>query len=686
MSEYNITLPYTGFSSTLRKFLPREKTCLSIFDNQTVILGRNNKMLTATAPIETAECQYNSIILGGVDSCLREDRSNYPYTPLGIRRFVGAGSGVGVAIIGGTDNRAFGDYNVVLGGSRNCAYQQASVVLGGLDNEVGGRYNAIINGTFNCIQTGTSNSFIIGGTDNIITTCSVSNGIIGGINNRIAKNSSQSIILGGAQHVIGGQEVNLSYGVLNLACGLKGANACYSYIIGGYSNTISSGNCYSSIIGGANNIINASNSSIGETPATGWSHLIVSNSSCINANLSFILGGDSARISNNANKSFIIGANATINAPYSYVIGGTAINIKAGDQHSAIISQQVNHKNITSRGPQTLLLNFESGVYISDNLNIEGSLILRSTNAPTSPNASGIKGQVALDDNYMYYCNSNNHWVRTAFSEWSSSTAKPGPFNFYVTSYSGAESVFAQDENDDSKYIPSVVYAYEGNRLQLSNRVVVRPFFDKYKNSPNLNQNSLTYSVYPSLTGRLVLNPTNGIITGLVGDIGINQTIDHTITATNSAGSSSGILTINYAPTVDTSIATIVNQQNQWLQGCGCGCGGGIGAGSALFTYYVLSTTTQNTNADISIRVWGASSLVNTKRISYSTDGITYTNVTTSPTSTTDLTYSYTVPYVDQNLYIKLEIYNSAFGGPGGINSATVVYRYNPVQATSNFT
>ena len=36
MSEYNITLPYTGFGRTLRNFLPREKTCLSVFDNQTV--------------------------------------------------------------------------------------------------------------------------------------------------------------------------------------------------------------------------------------------------------------------------------------------------------------------------------------------------------------------------------------------------------------------------------------------------------------------------------------------------------------------------------------------------------------------------------------------------------------------------------------------------------------------------
>ena len=44
-----------------------------------------------------------------------------------------------------------------------------------------------------------------------------------------------------------------------------------------------------------------------------------------------------------------------------------------------------------------------------------------------------------------------------------------------------------------------------------------------------------------------------------------------------------------------------------------------------------------------------------------------------------------TAGYLDQNLYIKLEIYSSVYGA-GGTNSATVVYRYNPVQATSNFT
>lgn len=683
MSEYIITLPYTGFGSTLRKFLPREKSCLSVFDNQTVILGRNNRSLTHDAPITTSECQFNSIILGGLNNCFRQDAFSYPYNPVGIRDFVGSGSGVASSIIGGTCNRSFGDYNVVLGGSRNCAYQQATVIIGGLDNEAGGRYNAVINGTFNCIQSGTTNSFILGGTDNIITSCSVSNGIIGGISNRIAKNSSHSIILGGAQHVIGGEEVNLSYGNLNLACGIKGANACYSYILGGYSNTIYSGNCYSSIFGGANNIINASNSSIGDTPATGWSHLLVSNSSSINSNLSFILGGDTAKINNNSNKSFIIGANATINAPYSYVIGGTAINIKAGDQHSAIISQQVNHKNITSRGPQTLLLNFESGVYVSDNLNVEGSLIIKSASAPTDPNSNGIKGQFAFDDNYMYYCNKDNHWVRTAFSEWAPEIAKPGVFDYFITSYSGSKVLFNQDLNDNSKYIPSIVYAYEDRFLQNSNKVVARPLFDKYKNSTSLNFNNLTFSIYPPLTGRLVLNPNNGIITGFVGGIGIEQTINHTITATNSVGSYSGILPILYSPTIDTSITVMLNQQNQWLQGCGCGCVGGIGAGSTLVTYSVLSTRTLNTNADIEIRVWGVTSQVDRKEISYSTDGITFVNTITAPTSTTDLMYTYSVPYVDQNLYIKVRIYNSIVGHL--FSFGEIIYRYNPVQATSNF-
>ena len=676
MAEYNITLPYTGFQSNLRRFLPREKSCFNVYDNSTISLGKSNNA--------TCESQYFSAIIGGVNNRFSQDRrGGYFYNPVSIRDSVGSGSGVASIMLGGSNNISYGDYSVVLGGSRNCAFQQAAVVIGGLDNEVGGRYNAVINGTFNCIQSGTTNSFIIGGADNIITTQSTSNGIIGGINNRIAQNSSQSIILGGAQHVIGGQEVNILGGNVNLACGLKGANACYSYIIGGYSNTISSGNCYSSIFGGANNIINASNSSIGETPATGWSHLIVSNSSCINANLGFILGGDSSRINNNANKSFIIGANATINAPYSYVIGGTAVNIKAGDQHSAIISQQVNHKNITSRGPQTLLLNFESGVYISDNLNIEGSLILRSRNAPTSPNASGIKGQFALDDNYMYYCNSNNHWVRTAFSEWSSSTAKPGPFNYYTTSYSGSGILFSQDLNDNSKYIPQIVYAAEGYHLQYSNRVRVRPLFDKYQNAPDLNFKNLTFTVYPPLTGGLILNPRNGIITGIVNGIGINQTVNHTVTASNGMGHYFGVLPIQYSPELDTSISTTLTQQNQWLQGCGCGCAGGIGAGAALVSYFVAYTVTKNTNADISIRVGGVSSLINTKRISYSLDGTTYTNVITSSTSNTDLEYLYTIPYLDQNIFIKLEIYNSSFG-PGGFNSAAIIYRYNPVQASSN--
>lgn len=675
MAEYNITLPYTGFGSALRSFLPREKSCFNVYDNNTISIGDRNNA--------TCENQYYSAIIGGKFNTFFQDRVRYPYSPEGVRDTVGTGSGVASVILGGTNNRAYGDYSIVLGGSRNCAYQQFAVVLGGLDNEAGGRYNAVINGTFNCIQSGATNSFIIGGADNIITTQSTSNAIIGGINNRIARNSSQSMILGGAQHVIGGEEVNLPFGNVNLACGLKGANACYSYILGGFSNTISSGNCYSSIVGGANNIIDASRTTVLDVFATGWSHSIVSNNSQIYSNLSFIVGGDSARICRNSNKSFIIGANAIIQAPYSYVIGGTSITIPQEHQHSAVISQQVNHKSVSSRGPASLLLNFDSGVYVSDNFNVEGSLIYKASNAPASPYANGVKGQIAFDDNYIYYCNKNNRWVRAALAEWEPSIAKPGLFNYYVTSYSGSGILFSQDLNDNSKYISQIVYAAEGYHLQYSNRVRVRPLFDKYQNAPDLNFENLTFTVYPPLTGGLILNPKNGIITGIVNGIGINQTVNHTVTASNSMGRYSGVLPIQYSPELDTSISAILTQQNQWLQGCGCGCAGGIGAGAALVSYYVAYTVTRNTNADILIRVGGVSSLINTKRISYSLDGTTYTNVITSPSSNTDLEYSYTIPYLDQNIFIKLEIYNSSFG-PGGSNSAAIIYRYNPVQASSN--
>jgi len=37
---------------------------------------------------------------------------------------------------------------------------------------------------------------------------------------------------------------------------------------------------------------------------------------------------------------------------------------------------------------------------------------------PASPNAFGISGQIALDQNYSYYCISNNNWRRSAIGSW----------------------------------------------------------------------------------------------------------------------------------------------------------------------------------------------------------------------------------------------------------------------------
>ena len=37
---------------------------------------------------------------------------------------------------------------------------------------------------------------------------------------------------------------------------------------------------------------------------------------------------------------------------------------------------------------------------------------------PATPNSAGTSGQMALDQNYAYYCISNNNWRRSAISSW----------------------------------------------------------------------------------------------------------------------------------------------------------------------------------------------------------------------------------------------------------------------------
>ena len=37
---------------------------------------------------------------------------------------------------------------------------------------------------------------------------------------------------------------------------------------------------------------------------------------------------------------------------------------------------------------------------------------------PVTPNSAGTSGQMALDQNYAYYCISNNNWRRSAISSW----------------------------------------------------------------------------------------------------------------------------------------------------------------------------------------------------------------------------------------------------------------------------
>lgn len=694
-NQYKIALPYTGFNSTDFKLLPSDKSSYNVYDTRNFSIGLDHDA--------SCENQAYSLILGGASNRFKQDKTNYPWSPKDIRFSAGSGSGIGSAIIGGTCNIAYGDYAVVLGGSRNCAYQLAGAVFGGLDNEVGGNYNAVVNGNYNCISSGTSNSVILGGTDNIIDKDNIGVAILGGLSNRIAKNSSRSLILGGAEQVIGGEEPNM-FGTVNYACGLKGSNACYSYIIGGYSNTIWSGNCYSTILGGSNNQINATKAEgKGNAPSTGWSHIIVSQSSRVCSNLSFILGGDSAVIETGANRSFVLGSNAKIEAPYSFVLGGTAVTIPPGHDCSAVISHVVNNKNVSSRGAKTLLLNFDSGVYISNKLQIEGPLVLPYLVTPTKPDSAGEKGQIAIDEKYIYVCDRSNHWVRTALAEWEDKEAKPSVFDFYITTYKTGAAAFDEDVkslgfnlgNLVTRYYPSInkfiptSYVTESGYYNDSSRTTVRPLFAKNYNSVSLDPSGVTWSINPPLGGGLSINSGNGIITGIVTGISFQTGQVYTVTATNSQGSYSKELGIWYYPYADNSIALLENKQKQvttyWVQGCGfgCGCQGGVGYyATTTVNFYVIDTTTLNDFGDIRIRTYGA--ITPNLQISYSTGIVdNYTGMLNIKTNGNySPTINYNVPYIDSNIKIKIELYNSV---TGDVNNTIYTYYYNPVKAESNF-
>lgn len=677
MITYNVRLPFTGNGSTILDFLPASTLVYNVYSNKNFSIGEGNRANCAS--------QHYSAVIGGVNNRIVQSTA-FPWNPTSIRNGIGSGSGIGVTVLGGANNIAYGDYSLVAGGTLNQAYQAAGTILGGVGNIVGGEYNAIINGNYNRIQTGTRYSFVIGGNNNTVQSNVVNSSIIGSQQSTVFPRSSSSLIIGGWNQSIG---LSKTFG--------PGADACYSYLFGGYQNRVYSGNCYSTIIGGAGNSIDAAGSTFNRNvPATGWSHIVVSNGTTIRSNYSFALGADYGFINNNASKSFIIGANGSINAESSYIIGGTATTILAGHENSAIISQRENSRNIGSRGPRTLLINFDSGVFINNRLQLDGPLILNYNNPPTSPHSSGVRGQIAYDADNFYICLSENEWRRMPLSEWGGEAPVPGAFKYYATSYVGQAVKYAEDVVAQSKYeladagISSTppAYATEGLHVQNNSGIFVRPLFDKYQNSTSLDLNNLKFEISPPLLGNLKINPSNGVITGVVSQIFQPENIVHTITATGPGGTTSSKLRINYGAIFDNETANILESNNAWLQGCGCGCAGGIGAGGTVLYYKVFSARAKNTLGDIDILVSNVPPDARARFISFaypfgpggSASSYQYTLTNShANTSWTESKYTVRIPYENYNFYIRIELYRGAAG------SSTIIFRYNPVTDTSDF-
>lgn len=55
---------------------------------------------------------------------------------------------------------------------------------------------------------------------------------------------------------------------------------------------------------------------------------------------------------------------------------------------------------------------------VSANVVLGGTLRLSNTAAPATAGSVGVKGELRIDSNYIYFCVANNTWKRSALSTW----------------------------------------------------------------------------------------------------------------------------------------------------------------------------------------------------------------------------------------------------------------------------
>lgn len=285
-------------------------------------------------------------------------------------------------VAGGLGNTSSGYAATVGGGQGNIACESWSAINGGFNNITRGVYSSIVGGQGNVTIGG--HSFIGGGQLNLMNSFSTNHATIGGGYGNAALGNCSSIAGGRANiacelSFVGGGRSNCTEYASSIGGGCFNRSiAPISFIGGGFSNAIIS------------TFINGDYTSRGVTIAGGWQNNAGANQpfnpDAINAEFSSIIGGrDNCAAC--VYTSILGGRNNCTFAPYGYV-GGRCAVVQSNHSGAAVLGdgQDRAHK---SSGPNTLTLDFASGVYVSGRLYLNGRQLLVSADGTVfSPQSS----------------------------------------------------------------------------------------------------------------------------------------------------------------------------------------------------------------------------------------------------------------------------------------------------------
>jgi hypothetical protein len=250
---------------------------------------------------------------------------------------IGSSPATGSAIMAGSGNSISGHFNVIVAGAKN-------LISGGFQNFIGGGTGIdIIGSSIYCVSaggedndiSGAARSVINGGKNNLIKGSNAAN--IGGGQNNTIQNGFNSVIGGGDQNHISGSLLDASVIAGGKQNVISGGAVSYNFIGAGATNTIEGATQGAVIAGGVSNIIRGANNST-------------------------IAGGQQNLISNGSN-SFAGGGNfQKILSSDSVVLGN--YGVVQSDQEGAFVFSDSNTDLVYSSGANTLLMDFESGVFI----------------------------------------------------------------------------------------------------------------------------------------------------------------------------------------------------------------------------------------------------------------------------------------------------------------------------------